>query len=75
MKIQDFVAGDRVRLLDFGQTPKAYKRQLIAYGFNRGVEVELIRFAPLGCPVQLNVRGASIAIRLNDAHLLQWERV
>ncbi len=75
IKIADFVPGDRVRLLDFGQTDMLYRRRLLSLGITRGVELLVVRVAPLGCPVQVDVRGTSLALRKEEARYLQWERV
>ena len=75
MNLRELVAGDRVRLRDFGCTPIGYRRRLMACGLTPGVEVEIIRYAPLGCPVQINVRGVSIALRISDAKSICWERI
>lgn len=71
----DLKAGLRVRLTDFGVTDAAYRRKLLSFGMTRGTEVQVIRIAPLGCPVQIEVRGASIALRFDEARYLQWEQL
>jgi len=75
MRISELVKGDRVRLVDFGETDLLYRRRLLALGINRGVEVEVIRAAPLGCPLQIDVRGTSLTLRKEEAGHLLWERV
>jgi len=75
IKMNDLVQGDRVRLVDFGQTDLFYRRRLLSLGVTRGVEILVVRVAPLGCPVQIEVRGTSLALRKDDACHLQWERV
>ncbi|MBQ9274655.1 MAG: ferrous iron transport protein A [Succinivibrio sp.] len=49
----------RRRLLDMGITPKT--------------EVKLVRQAPLGDPLQLEVRGYELAMRSSDANLVEVE--
>ena len=75
LKIADLVQGDRVRLVDFGQTDVLYRRRLLSLGITRGVEILVVRVAPLGCPVQVEVRGTSLALRIDEARYLVWERV
>ena len=67
--------GDHVRLMSFGLTAEGYRRRLLSLGLTRGVEVHLVRRAPLGCPLQLDVRGTSLMLREEEAALLQWERL
>ena len=75
IKLTDLAQGDRVRLVDFGQTDIHYRRRLLSLGITRGVELFVVRVAPLGCPVQVEVRGTSLALRKEEACHLQWERV
>lgn len=75
MRINELVKGDRVRLVDFGQTELLYRRRLLSLGITRGVELSVIRIAPLGCPVQVEIRGTSLTLRKEEAGLLEWERV
>lgn len=75
INIADLNPGDRARLVHFGQTDEPYRRRLLSLGMTRGVEIRVIRVAPLGCPVQIDVRGTSLTLRKDDACYLQWERI
>lgn len=75
MRISELIAGDRVRLVDFGATDLLYRRRLLSLGVTRGVELVIVRVAPLGCPVQVEVRGTSLSLRKEEAALLEWERL
>ena len=74
LNMADLTPGDHVRLVDFGQTDVSYRRRLLSLGVTRGVEIHVVRVAPLGCPVQVDVRGTSLTLRLDEARYLQWER-
>jgi ferrous iron transport protein A len=75
MRITDLVKGNHVRLVDFGQTNRLYRRRLLSLGITRGVEVSIVRIAPLGCPIQIEVRGTSLTLRKEEAYQLEWELV
>ncbi len=75
MRISELVKGDRVRLVDFGQTDLLSRRRLLSLGITRGSELSVIRIAPLGCPVQVEVRGTSLTLRKEEAIHLEWERL
>jgi ferrous iron transport protein A len=75
MQIKELVQGDRVRLVDFGSTPLQYRRRLLSLGLTCGVEFSVVRVAPLGCPIQIEVRGTSLALRKNEAGQLVLERI
>lgn len=71
----DLKPGFRVRLIDFGATQALYRQKLLSFGVTRGAEVSIVRVAPLGCPIQIEVRGASLALRKEEACYLSWEQL
>jgi ferrous iron transport protein A len=75
LKTSDLIPGDNVQLLSFGETGISYRRRLFAFGLTRGVMAQVVRRAPLGCPIQLNVRGTDLMLRAAEASHLLWERI
>jgi ferrous iron transport protein A len=75
MNINELKQGDKVRLVEFGATSMQYRRRLLSLGITCGVEFSVIRAAPLGCPVQIEVRSTSITLRKEEASELILERV
>ena len=73
--ITELEQGDLVRLIDFGPTETQYRRRLLSLGVTRGVEFLVVRKAPLGCPIQIEVRGTFIILRIEEARHLILERV
>ena len=69
----ELACGDKVCLIDFGQTSSVYRQVLLSLGITRGVTIMVTRVAPLGCPIQIEVRGVSLAIRKSEAKYLRWE--
>jgi len=47
--------------------PPAGRSRLMEMGLLVGTKVELVRFAPLGDPVEIKVRGYNLTIRKNEA--------
>ncbi len=75
LQTTDLVRGDHVRLIGFGETDVAYRRRLFSFGITRGVEAYVVRRAPLGCPIQIHVRGTALMLRAHEASHLIWEYV
>jgi Fe2+ transport system protein FeoA len=42
-------------------------QRLAEMGFTPGQAVQVIRFAPLGGPMQIRIRGFNVALRRNEA--------
>ena len=51
----------------------AVKRRIMDMGITRGIEVHVRKVAPLGDPVEVNVRGYELSIRKADADMIEVE--
>ena len=47
--------------------PTAHRPRLMEMGLLVGSTVQLVRFAPLGDPVEIKVRGYNLTLRKNEA--------
>ncbi|QMT58981.1 MULTISPECIES: FeoA family protein [unclassified Legionella] len=75
INITELIQGDRVRLTSFGATGVQYRRRLLSLGVTCGTEFLVVRMAPLGCPIQIEVRGTSLTLRKEEASQLILERI
>ena len=51
----------------------AVKRRIMDMGLTKGTEVEVVKVAPAGDPIELNVRGYSLSIRKDEAATINVE--
>lgn len=49
----------------------AVKRRIMDMGLTKGTEVQVRKVAPLGDPMELNVRGYELSIRKADAEMIE----
>ena len=49
----------------------AVKRRIMDMGITKGVQVYVRKVAPLGDPVEVNVRGYELSIRKNDEEMIE----
>ena len=49
----------------------AIRRRIMDMGLTKGVSVTVRKVAPLGDPIQLNVRGYELSIRKADADMVE----
>ncbi|HOJ47816.1 MAG TPA: FeoA family protein [Bacillota bacterium] len=49
----------------------AVKRRIMDMGITKGVDVFVRRVAPLGDPIEVNVRGYELSIRKADAEMIE----
>ena len=47
------------------------KRRIMDMGITKGVEILVRKVAPLGDPMELNVRGYELSVRKGDAELIE----
>ena len=49
----------------------ALKRRIMDMGITKGVEILVRKVAPLGDPMELNVRGYELSVRKADAEMIE----
>lgn len=65
--------GSKARIVGFSAVETNFRRKLLALGLMPGAEVEVRRVAPLGDPVQIQLRGASVSLRKQEAAIIEVE--
>lgn len=68
------VSGDRCLVLDIAPEPSEIRSRLYALGMVPGSALEVLRFAPLGDPIQVRVSGSLLSIRRSEAESITVER-
>ena len=49
----------------------AIKRRIMDMGITKGVEILVRKVAPLGDPMELNIRGYELSVRKADAEMIE----
>jgi len=73
--LKDLSIGDKGRVTGFNKQGKAYRKRLLAMGLTPGTEFSIVRFAPLGDPVEITLRGFSLTLRKDEADILSIEKI
>lgn len=58
--------GQKGRVLGFSLPPEQRQR-LLEMGLTVGAQFEVVRFAPMGDPIDIKVRGYHLSLRKNEA--------
>ena len=70
--LKDLAVGQRATVVKVhGQG--AVKRRIMDMGITRGAEIAVRKVAPLGDPMELNVRGYELSVRKADAQMVEVE--
>jgi Fe2+ transport system protein FeoA len=64
--LSSLTVGRRARVLDVGGDEQLQQR-LLEFGILPGVEVRLVRVAPMGDPIEIEVLGYSLSLRKSEA--------
>ena len=64
--------GRRVRVVKV-RGEGAVKRRIMDMGITKGVEIYVRKVAPLGDPIEINVRGYELSLRKADAEMIEVE--
>jgi ferrous iron transport protein A len=73
--LKDLSQGDSARITGFEPSRKAYRKRLLAMGLTPGTEFTISRFAPMGDPVEIKIRGFSLTLRKDEAEVLLIEKL
>ena len=74
MTLRDLKVGESGRILN-NRTSGALKQRFMDMGITKGVVVKVVKIAPLGDPVEIEIRGYHLSIRKDDAREIEVEVV
>lgn len=69
--LKDMSVGSKARVSGYRKTTSAYRKKLLTMGLTPGIELEVVRYAPLGDPIEIVVRGFTLALRKHEADALE----
>ena len=70
--LKDAKVGETVKATKLtGEGP--VKRRIMDMGITKGVQIKVRKVAPLGDPIELNVRGYELSVRKADAEMIEVE--
>ncbi|WP_086315670.1 ferrous iron transporter A [Enterococcus sp. 7F3_DIV0205] len=69
LSLDQLTVGEKARVIGIhGQG--AVKRRLMDMGLTKGVDILVRKMAPLGDPIEINLRGYELTLRKNEAELV-----
>ena len=73
--LADFSVGMTGKISGFGKGKKEYRKKLLAMGLIKGTEFTVNRVAPMGDPVEIQIRGYNLSLRKDEAAIVSVEAV
>ncbi len=72
MTLKDMKPGESARVTAIGEKGQL-RRRIMDMGITPGVELKVIKVAPLGDPVEIHVRGYELSLRKEEAARIEVE--
>ncbi len=69
-RLRDYNVGDSVVILGYAEGDHGYRNKLLAMGLTKGSVIKLVKIAPMGDPVGIEVRGYELSLRKAEADVL-----
>lgn len=66
MTLKDLKPGESGKVTSIGEKGPS-RRRLMDMGVTPGAEVKVIKVAPLGDPIEVNIRGYELSLRKDEA--------
>ncbi len=74
MSLGDLAVGDRGQVTGYQEGSRAYRKKLLSMGLTPGAQFSVTRVAPLGDPIEIQVRGFKLSLRKDEAAAVQVEK-
>lgn len=74
MKIKEMKVGEEALVAGFSKSDSAYRQKLLRMGLTKNAEFKVVRKAPLGGPIEIEVRGSRVVLRSDEADVLEVDR-
>jgi ferrous iron transport protein A len=75
VRIQDLQVGQVARVIGYVTGDRDYRHKLLRMGMVKQAEFTLVRVAPLGDPVVIELRGTNLTLRKAEADAIEIEVV
>ena len=73
--LSDLVLGQKAKVLALHNENRALRRHLLDMGITRDVIITIKKIAPLGDPIDIELRGYELCLRLSDMQNIDVEVV
>lgn len=65
--------GQKAKVIELHTENKALRRRLLDMGITEGVQIKIKKIAPLGDPIDIELRGYELCLRKKDLELIDVE--
>jgi ferrous iron transport protein A len=70
LKIKELQVGQSAIIAGYESGDHTYKSKLLSMGLTKNTAIKLIKVAPLGDPIEIEVRGFHLSLRKDEAGII-----
>ncbi len=74
MKLKELKVGESGIISVFSSADPAYRQKLLRMGLNKKADFEVVRKAPFGGPIEIEVKGSRLVLRSDEADVLEVDK-
>jgi len=75
ISLADLPVGSQARIIGYVNQNRLCRSKLLAFGLTKGTVVKCTGCAPMGNPIQIQVRGSNIVLRKKEASIVMIEDI
>lgn len=74
VSLNNLLVGEIGIVSKFSSNDNSFRQRLMEMGITRGTKISVERFAPLGDPIEISVRGYRLTLRKKEAEHIVVQR-
>lgn len=74
MKLKKMKVGENGTVAEFSTSDPAYRQKLLRMGLTRNAEFSVVRKAPFGGPIEIEVKGSRLVLRSDEADAFEVDK-
>ena len=74
MKLRQLKVDEKGKVAGFSSADSAYRQKLLRMGLTKNATFTVLRKAPLGGPIEIEVRGSRVVLRSDEADVLEVDK-
>ena len=71
--LSDLQAGESGTIKGYGASASSYRAKLLSMGLTTGTPFTVVRYAPMGDPIEIEIRGYRLSLRKAEAAVINVE--
>lgn len=75
IEINKLAIGEEAKIIGYEKGTEQYRGKLLAMGLIKGTIIKLKKVAPMGDPIEIEVKGYKLSIRKSEGKILKLRRI